>query len=174
MTTVRFWTIIGEPQSGKSRTVRELASLAESGGQAPSRDILLRGSGFLRVYAKRMAWQENQKSPADSVAEIRAKIATVTRKLGYAPYALNVLSTLRYDAMTFLNPSRTYPKAEAYLAAWVAEGWLLESLALMSPDQNGGRDHFGAFGAPTAWIYDARDLEIGHMVGAVRNHFGWA
>jgi len=68
---------------------------------------------------------------------------------------------------------RGLPTADEYLSHFVAKGWLIEALALLSPTS---RDEhvYKLFGAPTCYVYDSTDLDIGQMVGQVRNHFGWA
>lgn len=169
---VRLWTILGESQTGKSRIVGDLSS-KPGGGRSGFSYILLRGSGYLSVYSKKMAWQEDRKSPADSIAEIRSKISTLTRALGGLPSCVNVLSTLRFDYITHWD-GLVCPSGNQYLNAWTREGWELASLVLMSPDREGSRDFYGRYGAPTAWLYESRNLPPGEMVGAVRNHFSWA
>lgn len=173
MVQVRLWTILGEAQTGKSRSVRELASLQLRGGRPTFSDVLLRGGGYIRVYAKRMAWQEDKKMPADSIREIERKIAVLTRRLKRKPVAVNVLSTLRFQPIIH-SSGLTCPAASKYIEAWQDKGWSVESLALMSPDPAGADDHYGELGAPTAWLYESRTMRIGEMVGTIRNHFAWA
>ena len=171
MTQVRLWTIIGEAQTGKSRAVRELASLPTTGG-ADLKDVLFRGGGYLRISHKRMAWQEAKRSPAESVADIRARIGFAERRLGASPFAINVLSTLRFEPIE--HAGKSCPEGKAYLQAWISEGWSLESIVLMSPDPHGGQDVYGNFGVPTLWLYESRKRDVSQMVGLVRSHFGWA
>ena len=169
---IRLWTLLGESQTGKSRVVGDLSS-RPGRGRAGFSYILLRGGGYLSVYSKKMAWQEDRKPPAESVAEIKSKVSTLTRALRGPPSVVNVLSTLRYDPVTHWD-GLFCPSANLYLNAWIAEGWELASLVLMSPDREGSRDFYGRYGAPTAWIYESRALAAGEMVGTVRNHFSWA
>jgi hypothetical protein len=121
-----------------------------------------------------MAWQEDRKTPDESIDEINRKIAAIARRPNGAPFAINILSTLRFDAIRHQSPALTCPSGAEYLRAWAGVGWSLEALVLMSPDRGGARDFFGDFGAPTAWIYDSRKMPLSEMVGSVRNHFGWA
>jgi hypothetical protein len=173
MVQVRLWTLLGESQTGKSRSIKDLAS-RHSGGPPGFTDVLLRGGGYLHVFAKVMAWQENRKTPAQTVAEINQKIQTRAGRLGgHQPAFMNVLSALRLEPLEHA-PGVIYPGAAEYLAHWVEQGWTLESLALLSPDPGGSHDSLSAFGSPTAWIYDSRELAVGQMVGTIRNHFGWA
>lgn len=171
-TEVRLWTILGESKTGKSRVVGDLAS-RPGRGRPGFADILSRGGGYIHVYCKKMAWQEDRKLPHESVAEIRSKLATMKRALGSPPAVVNVLSTLRFDHIDHSNGLRC-PAGHAYLNAWISEGWELASIVLMSPDRDRSQDFYRLYGAPTAWIYESRQMAVGKMVGSVRNHFSWA
>ena len=168
MTRFRLWTLIGDPDTGKSLSVKTLASRLK-GGPPGFCEILLRGGGTLNVFAKVMAWQENNKTPHQSVSEIKRKAAILQKGLPAGqPTSINILSTLRFDS------HNTCPDGAHYLARWISEGWTLESLVLMSPDIHGRHDFYGKFGAPTLWHFESAKLPVGTMAGMIRNHFGWA
>jgi hypothetical protein len=84
-----------------------------------------------------------------------------------------VLCALRLDPAT--SSGQTYPAAHEYLSHFVQRDWFIESLLLLAAPAN-ARDLYLRFGAPIA-SYDrnaAGNQEINLMVGAARNHFGWA
>lgn len=166
---VRLWTIIGEANTGKSTTVKELAGLPATGA-ATFKYVPLSGGGLLNIYAKRMAWQENKKTPEQSVEEIKDKCGRLVGPKRHKPFYINVLSVLRFEAIT--HPDGTVcPSAYEYLRHWADAGWSIESLVLLSPGI-GARDSYGTLGVPFVEV-DSAALAIPDMVDRVRAHFGW-
>jgi 5-methylcytosine-specific restriction endonuclease McrA len=89
------------------------------------------------------------------------------RTLKINPGYINVLFALRTDKY------RRRPTADQYLSYFVAQGWKIRSLALLSPTSND--EHlYSRFGAPVYYLPDSREMEISRMVGQIRNHFAWA
>jgi hypothetical protein len=175
MTVIRLWAVLGGPGVGKSTTVGHLAGDFGRGNNGLRRgrggglrDILLRGGGYLTIHPRRQSLQEARKTPDDSVREIANLSARAVRQGGNIHSAhFNVLLALRTD-----RPGGM-PAADDYLSHFVAQDWLIESLALLSPTKRDERV-YKLFGAPTCYVYESTALDIGEMVGQVRNHFGWA
>jgi hypothetical protein len=170
---VRVWAILGDPGTGKSTTIRYLIS-QQTTGPGNIRDILLRGGGYLRLYASRRASQEARKSPEDVIKLIKEKGRRLTHGRPRLSICwLNVLMALRFDA------ANGCPPGHQYLSTFVEHGWLLESLVLMNYRDQDRREFYHDFGAPTLDLLDstrmARDpSQHAWMVGQVRSHFGWA
>jgi hypothetical protein len=175
MAQVRIWAILGEQSVGKSTTIGHLIGDfgRGRGGLRPApgglRQVLLRGGGYLTVYARRRSWSEARQTPDQVIRTIKQQNSQLENRpnprinAGY----FNVLMALRTDRLG------TFPIAADYLSRFVALGWTIESLALLSPED---RDValYHRFGAPICYIYDSREIQIAWMVGQVRNHFGWA
>ena len=172
---VKIYALVGEADAGKSTTVSNLTGRKR--GPPGARSILLPGGGFLRVWSKTMAWQEDNKSPADAVAEIKA----FAKRTASLPPAISInsmsaLMTLRFEP--FRRPdiagAAKQPGAEAYLTAFVDQGWEIASLVLFTNEADEKRHHFERYGAPTLYYPDATDRSFEAMTGGVRRHFGWA
>jgi len=168
---IRLWAIIGDSDSGKSTSIGYLVS--HLGRGRPSyRYIYLRGGGYLLMYVRKQSLQEAKRTPekvvVDTIAEAR-KLAT-REKVNLAWF--NVLYAIRSDTVNGL------PTADAYLSHFVDCGWKIESLILMNYKSNPHARYYN-FGAPTYELHDAAKLVRDpsthtHMVGQIRNHFGWA
>jgi hypothetical protein len=175
MTVIRLWAVLGAGGVGKSTTVGHLAGDFGRGNNGLRRgrggglrEILLRGGGYLTIHPRRQSLQEARKTPDESLRIIASESAQATRGGGNIHSAyFNALLALRTDRVG------GRPAADAYLSHFVARGWLIESLALLSPTRRDERV-YRRFGAPTCYVYDSTGLDIGQMVGQVRNHFGWA
>jgi hypothetical protein len=173
---VRVWAIIGHKNAGKSTIIGHLTSQVGSGANGLRRgrnaayeEILLRGGGYLYVFARRMAWQEAGIDPPGVETRMKVFARRTQRYSNILPACINVLMALRYD------PDNGCPGAKQYLSYFAAAGWSLESLVLLSPTPK--QLDYDCFGAPTLYTFDATiDLHhrISWVVGAVRNHFGWA
>lgn len=167
---IRSWAIIGDANAGKSTTIRHLVSQFQ--GPGGMRHVLLRGGGQLAIFAKIMSLQEgNQeeggaKTPDEFVELVRRQIDKTQG--GNCLSFFNVLFSLRYVS---LGPS--YPDANEYLTHFIHQGWQIESLVLMTPTAS-REQLYQSFGSPTLSIQDPTTQAISHMVGRVRNHFGWA
>jgi hypothetical protein len=175
MAQVRIWAILGADSVGKSTTIGHLIGDFGKGrgglrpGPGGMRQVLLRGGGYLTVFSRRTSWQEAGEPPEGVVKFIRQQNLQFERRGGRRIVAayFNVLTALRTDRLG------RFPPAEDYLSHFVKQDWHIESLALLSPtDADEGLYH--RFGAPTCYVYDSCDIQIGWMVGQVRNHFGWA
>ena len=175
MTTIRLWAVLGAKSVGKSTTVGHLFGHFGSGanGIDPRRGddfkkILLRGGGFLYVFARRQSRQEAGKSKQQTEMEVLDKIEKL-RKTNPAiePAFINVLLALRTDRY------QSRPRAEVYLTYFVNQGWQIASLAVLKPSAR-DRRLYHRFGAPICYVNNPRQIGIAHTVGRVRNHFGWA
>jgi hypothetical protein len=170
---VRIWAILGDSKTGKSTVIGGLTS--QSGkGPGGIRDILLRGGGYLRLFARRRACQEGRKSPEQIVHAINSE---ARRLMNGRPRIsvcwLNVLLALRFDE------DKGCPAGHEYLTHFVRQGWQIESLVLMNYRDEDRREFYHNYGAPTLDLRDSRalvqnPLHRGWVVGQVRNHFGWA
>lgn len=172
MAKIRLWTIIGEGATGKSTTIGHLISQTGK-GSGGFRYVLLRGGGFLQIYARRQSLQEAKRSPDAVLADTKRLIRTVENRRGFPIESLNLLLAIRSE-----NNVNGLPPASEYLARFLKAGWSIESLAVLNYE---GKKHaqYYDFGIPTCEVYETASLvreKSNHqmMVGAVRNHFGWA
>lgn len=181
---VRLWAVLGADSSGKSTTVGHLVGDFGRGGNGVSpnrgeefKEVLLRGGGYLYLYSRRQSVQEAKKTAeeiVDIVSKASAKQASIRPTM--SPMYSNVLLSLRTDTKTGL------PVAAHYLDHFIRRGWLIRSLALLSP-RDAGRELYRSYGAPICYVRGAGRISVGslrgqarisYMVGQVRNHFGWA
>jgi hypothetical protein len=162
---VRVWAVVGPQRAGKSPTIGILTSQGIE-GRTNKRDVLLRGGGYLRIWAFRQSLQERRREP-------EAFIAAVARK-AREPRYLNVLVALRSDEVNGL------PRADGYLRAFWNAGWALQSLVLLEWDNRSiDYEAYARFGVPTLCMANTEALfqdtgRHAELVGHVRNHFGWA
>jgi len=121
------------------------------------------------VYARRQSLQEARarRTPEQVVKEL----TTRGRHRGVTGW-FNLLIAIRTDVVGNL------PRADVYLRHFVQTGWAIESLVILDYEE---RQHslYYDFGAPICELYDASDMardsaQHNWLVGAVRNHFGWA
>jgi hypothetical protein len=165
---IRLWAVIGDANTGKSTAIGHLTSQLGR-GDGGIRQVLLRGGGYLTLFARRMAWQEAKRNPREVVKLVNQQARRL--RASNPPISsswFNVLCALRVDAVY------GFPAGHEYLSHFVEQGWELENLVVMSPDQRSY--HYHRFGAPMLELHDsaAPAMEIGWMVGQIRNHFGWA
>jgi hypothetical protein len=175
---VRVWAIIGEKGTGKSLTIGHLVS--QTGlGPLGFRKTLLRGGGYLYLYARKQSLQEGKHSPQDFVDDVR-KVARKIVRRGPHPSWINVLVSMRFDSL-----GRGRPSGDTYLSCFVDQGWSIEALALLDQDswvetrEAERRMRYHEFGAPTIEIPRASDMadepdQQAWLVSTIRNHFGWA
>jgi hypothetical protein len=169
MAQIRLWTVIGPANSGKTSTIGALVSQSKGAGGA--RDILLRGGGWIRIFAYRQSVQEAGKTPEDEAKRINLIVSKIKR---VRPSYVNFLLALRSDSFQGL------PQGDAYLNHFVTLGWRIESIVLLGKDmEHPSFNHYADFGAPIAemlksgdWLKN--DLERNWVFGQARNHFGWA
>jgi len=171
MARVRLWAIVGEGSSGKSTTIGSLISQLGR-GSGGFREVLLRGGGYLRIYARRQSLQEAKRSPDTVIRETQVLVRDLEKRRGISIDSLNLLLAIRSDNVNGL------PRASKYLSHFVKAGWLIESLVVLDYE---GKKHipYYDFGAPLYELYESselvRDKSKHHwLVGQVRNHFGWA
>jgi hypothetical protein len=173
MPQIRIWAILGAGSVGKSATIGHLAG---EFGKGPGglrqtlggkREILLRAGGYLTVFSWRVSRQDARQSPEETVKFLKRQSSQFDSDRPIAGAYFNVLLALRTDRKGNL------PVAAEYLSSFVRQGWIIESLALLSPTDR-DEDLYHRFGAPICYVYGSRDIKIGWMVGQVRNHFGWA
>ena len=174
MPQIRIWAILGAGSVGKSTTIGHLTGDFGKGQGGlrqtlgGKREILLRGGGYLTVFSWRVSRQDGRQRPEDTVSFLKRQSSQFdTSGRPMAAACFNVLLALRTDR------KGNFPVAAEYLSHFVRQGWMIESLALLSPTD---RDEvlYHRFGAPICYVYGSRDIKIGWMVGQVRNHFGWA
>lgn len=177
---VRLWAVIGPPHSGKSTTIGHLAYSVPTtpprhNMYAGNRVVALRGGGFLSVFAVPQALQEhNRRLPVEAANWIENQ---ATELQGQSPAInagwFNVLLALRLVAVT--TNGQMYPDGHEYLSYFVRCGWTIQSLFLLNAPQD-ARDLYRKFGAPISYFDSTRaeNQQINFMVGAARNHFGWA
>jgi hypothetical protein len=173
MPQIRIWAVIGAGNVGKSTTIGHLAGDFGKGQGGlrqtlgGKREVLLRGGGYLTVFSWRVSRQDAGQSPDETVKFLKRQSSQFDGDRPIASACFNVLVALRTDRRGNL------PVAAEYLSHFVRQGWIVESLALLSPTDR-DEDLYHRFGAPTCYVYGSRDIKIAWMVGQVRNHFGWA
>jgi hypothetical protein len=173
MARIRLWAVLGEASVGKSTTVGHLGGEFGKGENGLRRgrgggvkEIPLRSDGYLQILSRRQSLQEAGKTPEQVAKEIENASARLNQQNPTIESAFfNVLLAIRTDS------PRKMKKGEDYLSYFVKRGWLIESLAILSPKS---RDEhiYRRFGAPTCYIEYSSGLDIIQMVGQVRNHFG--
>jgi len=176
MPKVRVWAVLGDSDAGKSTTIGHLTSRLNQGPVGIVK-VLLRGGGYLHIYGKKMALQEAEVYPDDEttpaidqkgfMTNINDRAAELQHNPTISAGYFNILIALRF------NQVNNYPCGLDYLSSFVEKGWSIESLVLLSPTPE-QQEEYGRFGAPTLSVDNSRNIEINHMVGQVRNHFGWA
>lgn len=171
---IRIWAILGAGSVGKSTTIGHLIGDFGKGkgglrpGPGGVREILLRGGGYLTLFARRTSRQEAKETPQQVIKFIAREARKLERQNPAVTSAyFNVLIALRTDRTNGL------PAADVYLSHFVQQDYQIRSIALLSP---GTKDErlYRRFGAPVCYVYDSTDIDFGQMVGQVRNHFGWA
>jgi hypothetical protein len=168
---VKLWAILGDPRTGKSTIIGNLVSQTTR-GPGGFRDVLLRGGGYLRVFALRQACQEARRSPEALVGLIAERALGLMRsRPAISVSRVNVLLALRFAE------TNGYPPGHQYLSFFVQHGWSIESLVLLNYEDRHEFYHY--FGAPTYDLLDSARLlqnpfHREWIVGQVRNHFGWA
>lgn len=165
---VRIFAIIGPDKAGKSTIIRRLTSQSERGAGG-TRDVLLRGGGYLRIEAFSQSIQEADVSPENFIAKHEKTASNREARQFFSYY--NMLIALRSDHVN------GKPIAKDYLSFFVKNGWILESIVLLSIVDE--FDEYASFGVPVlesehALEYAAEEKSRGWLLGQVRNHFGWA
>jgi hypothetical protein len=170
MAEIRLWAIVGEGSTGKSTVIGNLISQLGR-GSGGFRHVLLRGGGYLQVYARRQSLQEAKRSPDNVIRETQKLVRDLEKKRRISVGALNLLLAIRSDSINRLPP------ASEYLSRFVQSGWKIESLVVL--DYEGRKHHlYYDFGAALYELYDSAELlqdksQHQWVVGQVRNHFGW-
>lgn len=174
---VRVWAIIGDANAGKSTMIGHLTYQYGPGknGLWKGRsdkvyEVLLRGGGCLSVWSRRMALQEAGLTPEQAMLEI-SKNFEGDRDVGQPRNILVALRDRQHSGLADGNE---------YLSHFAAMGWKLQSIVMMPSVEQVNR--YTRLGVPTCVLTpieetssaNAASMSIGHRVGKIRNHFGWA
>lgn len=133
-------------------------------------DVLQRGGGYQRIWARRMALQEAGHTPEQAVSQILKKFESQK----FTSAGGNILIALRDQQ------HRGLADGNEYLAHFSSIGWSLQALVLMHSMEY--TDRYLQFGLPTYQFVSSKNepdtfltsVPIAHRVGQIRNHFGWA
>lgn len=187
---LNLWVIIGESDSGKSTAIRRLAGFSETGNTKDFADIVMKGGGLKRFFAKLSAFQEapdGKEGPEGALKYIEKKWSTELNEVMNG----NCLIALRHRA------TDTMPSSFDYLDWFVKNGCEIEKMVVLEDENivSGDKNHYINYGVDVLfWNVEqenekARDslgtpeglLEsavteraISNKATALRKHFEWA
>lgn len=183
---IRVWAVIGEASTGKSSIVRNLASIKQTykprkdedtilpGGSGHTSHIMLRGGGFIEMYASSQSLQEAGKSPSNFITKHLQKAREKQSQRIYQYY--NILIALRAE-----NGISKLPSADQYLIEFIKVNWEIQSLILLQGLESSTAEFkkYAHFGAPLCEIENSTEFlqdepKRNWVFGQARNHFGWA
>jgi hypothetical protein len=176
--SVDVWAIVGDANTGKSTMIGHLTyqfgpgenGLGRKGRRDKIYEVLLRNGDYLSIWSRRMALQEAGLTPEAAMQNILER----TKDHFLTGQTRNVLVALRD------RQHNNLADGDSYLKYFAENGWKLRSLVLMPSIEKAGR--YTGLGihnitlerTPSNEKHSAVSTSIGHRVGHIRNHFGWA